>query len=418
MLYVGKAKNLKNRLKSYQGKNLLPRPQKMVSQAVYLQWRVLESELEALLVEAELVRSYQPAFNVLLKDDKSPLYIIITAENFPRVLRGRKTEIDKWSKQGKKIRVFGPFTSAYKVNEILKIARPVFPWCNAKRVKNIRPCLESHLGLCSGFCTGQVKYQEYQQMINNLTLFLRGQTKMVERRLRLALKKRVAQEEFEAAAKLRDQLKVLQEITQSHYRLQPELFLPNLSALQWENATAQLRAILRESWSLPRTYQFGRIEAYDVSNTSGQQAVVSMVVFTEGKSERSVYRLFNIKTLTEPNDPAMLKEALSRRVNHQEWPWPELIVIDGGKGQVRRVLEVWREKELPIVPLIGLAKKPDRIVLPQIVSWKPRLKIQWQMVLLKSSEPALRLLQQLRDEAHRFGKKHHLLRREKNLLEA
>ncbi|MDO5561413.1 MAG: excinuclease ABC subunit C, partial [bacterium] len=180
-----------------------------------------------------------------------------------------------------------------------------------------------------------------------------------------------------------------------------------------ENSLVQLRALLQNPLHLPRDYQFKRIEGYDVSNTSGLQAVVSMVVFTNGEIDKSQYRSFNIKTLNTPNDYQMLQEALLRRVQHQEWDEPSLLLIDGGKGQVRKVWQALQNTRWQQLPLIGLAKDPDRVVIPIIEKDKI---INWEIASLTSDNLALQLLQQIRDEAHRFGKSRHVRRREKQLL--
>lgn len=409
VLYVGKAKNLKNRVNSYRvKKDLVPRIREMTETARYLQWRVLPSEVEALLVEAELIRTYQPPFNVLLKDDKSPLYVVITREKWPRVLKMRKRDLEKKKITG---RVFGPFPSAYKVSEVLKLVRPIFPWCNAPRRAKMRRCLENHLELCPGVCSGAISAVDYGKIIDNLSLFLAGKKKGVETKLKRELKERVLVEDFEAAAKLRDQLSLIAEITDAKKRLKEGYFLPNLSSLRQENALIQLKAILREHFQVPREYQVHRIEGYDVSNTSGLQAVVSMVVFTDGEADKSEYRSFNIRSLETPNDFAMMAEALGRRANHvDDWRTPDLFLIDGGKGQVKAVLRVLQDTDFAAIPVIGLAKDPDRLVIP---TWTSEGKLTWEVLNLGNDNLALQLLQQVRDEAHRFGKSKHTKRRDK-----
>ena len=153
----------------------------MTAHARFLQWKILRSELEALLVEAELINRYQPQYNVLLKDDKSPLYLIITAEKWPRVLRMRKRDLMKNRIKGK---IFGPFPSSYKVTEVLKLVRPIFPWCNAPRRQTMKRCFENHLRLCPGVCTGQISEVEYAKIMAQLGLFLSGQTSKVTSKLK------------------------------------------------------------------------------------------------------------------------------------------------------------------------------------------------------------------------------------------
>ena len=388
----------------------------MTQKAQFVQWRILRSELEALLVEAELINRYQPPYNVLLKDDKSPLYVVITDEPFPRVLRVRRRDLQKRHLKGK---TFGPFQSSYKVSEVLKLVRPIFPWCNAARRRVMRRCFDNHLGLCPGVCTGEISQADYGEIMRQLGLFLTGKTKQVTDVLRGQIEEYKASLQYEKAAVLRDKLTLIAEVTSETYRLRQDFFLPNLVQERAADGLAQLRQILSDHLALPREYRLHRIEGYDVSNTSGQQAVVSMVVALDGRMTPREYRSFNMRGLNSPNDFAMMAQALRRRAAHsQDWPTPQLLLIDGGKGQVRAVLEELRETPWRGLPVVGLAKDPDRIVIPAQVAWgEPgRLKIEWDIVTLTGDNLALQILQQVRDEAHRFGKSRHVKRRAKASL--
>ncbi len=384
----------------------------MTAHAKYIQWKILRSELEALLVEAELINRYQPQYNVLLKDDKSPLYLVITAEQYPRVLRLRKRDLLKRHVKGK---TFGPFPSSFKVTEVLKLVRPIFPWCNAPRRAHMRRCLENHLGLCPGVCTGTISPADYGAIMSKLALFLSGKTKDVTDKLKDEMQAHVDKLEFEAAAVIRDQLKLIAEITSETHHLRQDYFLPNLSQKRSHDGLAELRQILSNYQNIPREYVLGRIEGYDVSNTSGRQAVVSMVVATDGEMDHGQYRSFNIRSLDTPNDFAMMAEALGRRATHEgDWPTPQLLLIDGGKGQVRSVLTRLQSTAWANMPVIGIAKDPDRLVIPQVTDYTGgRLKIDWTILNLGDDDPALQLSQRIRDEAHRFGKSHHVRRRDK-----
>jgi len=384
----------------------------MTAHAKYIQWKILRSELEALLVEAELINRYQPQYNVLLKDDKSPLYLVITAEQYPRVLRLRKRDLLKRHVKGK---TFGPFPSSFKVTEVLKLVRPIFPWCNAPRRAHMRRCLENHLGLCPGVCTGTISPADYGAIMSKLALFLSGKTKDVTDKLKDEMQAHVDKLEFEAAAVIRDQLKLIAEITSETHHLRQDYFLPNLSQKRSHDGLAELRQILSNYQNIPREYVLGRIEGYDVSNTSGRQAVVSMVVATDGEMDHGQYRSFNIRSLDTPNDFAMMAEALGRRAAHEgDWPTPQLLLIDGGKGQVRSVLTRLQSTAWANMPVIGIAKDPDRLVIPQVTDYTGgRLKIDWTILNLGDDDPALQLSQRIRDEAHRFGKSHHVRRRDK-----
>ena len=418
VLYVGKAKNLKNRIASYkQWQGTFGKTRRLVFHAQKLKYSILESELEALLVEAELIRTHQPQYNILLKDDKSPLYVQITDEEFPRVLTIRKREIDKGQIKGN---ILGPFPSAYQLNEVLGIARRIFPWCNGSnlKIKN-KPCFYYHLGLCPGVCVGEISKEQYQQSIQQLMLFLKGQKKSVVREAQAEMKRAVAAEEYERAAELRDRVQLIKAVTEKSYKLKPDLqlHLPKLQESLRTEGLSYLRRILTTYFPLPKNYPLQKIEAYDVSNIQGTNATVALVSFTDGKPNTADYRLFNIRTLKTPNDFAMLQEALLRRQNHSEWGIPNLVVIDGGKGQLRAVLKVWQWT----IPVISLAKKPDRIIIPLHETLKnnqPKSKKpQYRELVLEEGNPALLILQHLRDEAHRFSKKQHSRLRTKGMLE-
>ncbi|MCA9368748.1 MAG: GIY-YIG nuclease family protein [Pseudomonadales bacterium] len=415
VLYVGKAKNIKNRVRSYtQYQRLSTRIQQMITTAVTLKHEVLTSELEALLVEAELIRTYQPPFNILLKDDKSNLYIRITKDIYPRVEKVRKREIIIKHLDGT---ILGPFPSAYKVTEVLKIARSIFKWCNKKPSKspqNAGPCFYYHLDLCPGACAGTISPDDYAENIKDLVLFLKGKKQTVIKNLEIKMKAAVASEAFEKAATLRDQIRLIEEVTKQHYRLKPEMTLPVLQLSETQNAITYLRKILSTYAQLPAQYPLDRIEGYDVSNTQGTNPAVAMVTFTNGSPEKTEYRLFNIRSLNTPNDYHMMKEALIRRQNHPEWGKPNLVVVDGGKGQIRAALSIWEWN----IPVIGIAKRPDRIIIPDIEFHSPKklTGLKYHIIELEETHPTLKLIQQIRDEAHRFSKKQHDRMRTKNAL--
>ena len=380
----------------------------MVQTAVTIKFEILDSDLEALLIEAELIRLHQPAFNSLLKDDKTPLYIHITKERFPKVLTIRKKDLDYKLFTGS---ILGPFPSSGKVKEVLQIARKIFPWCNQTHTKN-KACFYYHLELCPGACQGLISSENYQQTITQLELFLRGKKKTVLTNLKTQLKELSTTEKFEEAVLVRDRIKLIEEVTGNKFILKPSLVLPNLTNNSRQEAVLHLQKIISSYLKLPKNYPLERIEGYDVSNTSGKLASVSMVTFVKGQPAKEHYRLFNIKTLDTPNDYQMLKEAIMRRQNHPEWGKPNLTVIDGGKGQLRACLSGWQWP----TPIISIAKNPDRIIVPVQVQRQPKLSIKYQIISLPSNHPVLHLIQHIRDESHRFSKKQHQRRRMKNML--
>lgn len=381
----------------------------------------MESELQALLVEAELIRTHQPPFNILLKDDKTPLYVQVTDESYPRVLTVRKKDIEKKHLRGT---ILGPFQSAYKVREVLDIGRKIFPYCNGPRNANYgtnlnRPCFHYHLDECNGACIGLVSEEEYKDTIQQLVLFLKGKKKDVVRSIEQSMKDAAEREDYELAGELRDRMRSIKEVTDQKVQLKPELNLPRLKESLRAEGLIQLRRFLSTYMNYPKSYPLTRIEGYDVSNIQGTNATVALVCFINGQAAKEHYRLFNIRTLNTPNDFAMMQEALQRRQNHQEWGIPNLIVIDGGKGQLRAALKAWRWS----VPVISIAKKPDRLIFPILTLEEQQNEerslagLKYEELKLPEDHPALNLIQRVRDESHRFSKKQHARLRERSMLE-
>lgn len=376
-----------------------------MTDAVQVKYEVLDSELEALLIEAELIRVHQPFFNVRLKDDKSPIYLVITTdEPFPRVLKKRKTDLVREKPRGT---ILGPFQSSFSLGEVLKIARKIFPWCSNPQAG--RPCFYFHLDLCPGACLNEITEAEYRENIQSLILFLRGKKRQVVKDLTQKMKQAAAEQRFEKAQEWKEKLEYIAEVTQQRYRLPPSLVLPGFGMEQTRQGVVELQKILQTYTDFPRTAKLRRIEGYDVSNIQGTNAAVAMVVFADGQAESDQYRLFNIHTLDTPNDYHMLQEALARRQNHSEWGTPDLVIVDGGKGQVRAALRVWQWHN----PVIGIAKNPDRLVIPLR---KDGQKHTYELLTLPANHPALKLVQQVRDEAHRFSKKQFHRRHSKSTL--
>ena len=427
VLYVGKAKDIRKRIAQYRRYNQLPpKSQQLVTTATQLKHEVLPSELDALLVEAELIRTHQPPFNILLKDDKSPLYIHITNETFPRVFTRRKRDLIKHDYKGS---IIGPLPSARKVKEVLGIARKMFPWCNASRRSlpedetNIdadasKACFYYHIDQCPGVCTGEISVEEYSHIIDDLKRFLRGKKRSVVQDMRQRMHEHAEAERFEQAAQLRDRIDSIEAVTQRYRRLKPVLTLPTLKISEQEESIIQLQRILSTYTNLPKQYPLDRIEGYDVSNIQGKGAAVGMVVFEDGAPVKAEYRLFNIRTLDTPNDYHMLKEALLRRQNHPEWGDPSLLVIDGGKGQLRGAHYVWQGT----TPIISIAKDPDRIIIPKLRRDRSndttqQLPYDYHVLNLPPDHLALRLIQRIRDESHRFSKRQHTRLRQRQMFE-
>jgi excinuclease ABC subunit C len=384
VIYVGKAKNLRQRLKSYTLINQSsPKTQLMLRERKAVKFKITGSEFEALLLEAELIKTYQPKFNILLKDDKSRLYLTFTKELYPKILFTRR--------RGD----FGPYPSALKTRYVLKTLRKIFPFCD--KPCSSKPCFYFHLQLCPGACCGKISALDYQRQLKHLQLFLQGKKSKLIRSLKTNLRRAIATGSFEQAAVWRDQIRSLSEFTAQ--KSLPETELPVLSQDKINERVIALRRILRQYFSLPAEYPLTRIEAYDISNLQGTSATGAMAVFINGEKSPGDYRHFKIKSCLSPDDPKMLAEVISRRVNHSEWGIPNLILIDGGKIQVKAC----RQVILWDIPVIGLIKNPDRLVL------------QGSTLKLNFNQPGFKLLQALRDEAHRFSRRLHFALRSRSM---
>ena len=365
ILYIGKAGNLKRRVTSYFTRPADYRIQKMVSQIAQIDYEETDTALEALILEAKLIKEHQPPYNVLEKDDKTFLYVEITREKFPRVLLVRGKNLARGT-------FFGPFIYGSSIREALRIIRKIFPWSihpMDKVGKFSRPCFEYEIGLCPGTCINTISRTDYAKNIRNIKLFFEGKKKQIQKTLEKEMKLAAKQLEFEKAGQLKRQLFALGHIRDI--------------------------TLISESLSDIEGLGFGktkyRIEGYDISNISGTSAVGSMVVFENGKPAKDEYRKFKIQTLHESNDVGMMKEVLRRRFGNP-WTLPDLILVDGGKGQVNVAREVLSEFGLRI-PVVGIAKGPKRKK-NEFVGATPR-GIEEKTLI------------RVRDEAHRFAIAYH-----------
>jgi excinuclease ABC subunit C len=513
ILYIGKAASLRHRVRSYfqSPQKHTPKIQRMVSQIADIDFYIASSEQEALIMELNFIKQYRPRYNVMLKDDKTFPYLKIDLkEKWPRVYVTRRFEQDGG-------RYFGPFASSASIKQTLRIIKRLFPlrFCNKiVEGKKMRPCLEYHLGHCLAPCTGDVRPEEYAQVVKEVTMFLEGKRDNVIRELQAKMNAASKAMEFEKAALIRDQIQAMHEVIEGEkiaavIRGEEDVIafvqegdrayvqvlfvrgnkltgregfmmqgarqedptqimtgfikqyyssatqIPPLLLLQYpvedrqvirewlkgkrgaavnitvprrgvkkqlvdtaaENARQGLEQIkikeitsgkslddalaeLEKELKLPAPPL--RMEAYDISNIQGSSAVGSMVVFEKGRPKSAHYRRFKIKSVEGANDYAMLQEVIRRRFKHSgsedtkasdTWSiLPDLVLIDGGKGQLNSVRAVLKELDIK-VNLASLAKENEEIFLPGKA--KP-------LVLSKSS-PGLQLLQRLRDEAHRFA---------------
>ena len=370
VLYVGKAGDLKKRVSSYFYKSHNRRIEKMVQEIEDIEHQETDSALEALILEADLIKKYRPPYNIKEKDDKSFLYVEISDDDLPqvRLVRG-KTE-----SQGER---FGPYTNASDLRNAMRILRKIFPYSKHKPGrygKADRPCLDAQIGLCPGTCDGSVDEKEYRKNIKSLKKVLKGEKKDLIFDLKKQMEEASEEQEFEEADRLKKQVFALEHINDTALISEP--------------------VFLEEK---------GRIEGYDISNISGTSAVGAMVVFEGDMPNKNEYRKFKIKTIEKQDDTGMLEEMLDRRLTHEEWELPELILVDGGKGQVNVMENVLDEHGLSI-PVVGIAKG------------KKRNKNEF---IGKVPEGFNReTLIKVRDEAHRFAIKYHKkVRKRKSLGE-
>jgi excinuclease ABC subunit C len=523
VIYVGKAASLRSRVRSYFGtkRGMDHKTRELVGHIEDFEVIRTDTPSEALILENELIKRYQPRYNVMLRDDKSYPFIRITNEPFPRVISTRRVVNDG-------SRYFGPFTSAASVNRSLESLNKLFPYrlCDIEITGNAeRPCLYYHIGRCNGPCIGAVDQAEYGHVIQNVQLFLEGRSDEFLPELRVQMERAAEALDFEQAARLRDEIKSIEHVLQrqkiasgkretfdvlalakgeggdacvqvstvregkmlgsEHFLMTgariedspshilgsfvtqfydeaalvpKELVLQhaidddeiinqwlserrggpvkltvpkrgtrrqlvemvaksaeenlNHERVRWlndEQRTTMALAELGDRLQLEKLPR--RIECFDISNLHGDSPVASMVVFEDGKPKKSDYRRFGIKDVEGPNDYAMMQEVLRRRFRRakdlestQEWrELPDLVIVDGGKGQLNAALAVFYELELS-VPVVGLAKENEELFLPG----------RSDPVVLPRDAQSLFLVQRVRDEAHRFAVTFHRSKRKKS----
>lgn len=419
-LYVGKALNLKNRVRSYftKGLELGPKTALMVSKIAKIEHIIVESEIEALLLEIDLIKRLKPKYNQQWKDDKNYKYIKISKiknqkakpnsnlknyrpEDFAKVTTSR-TANDKDL-------YFGPFPEGKTVRDVLRTLRRIFPFrdCSESKFKRYQKlgqsCLCGDLELCPAPCVGRISKKDYQKIINQLKRFLSGKSRSVIQELGKEMKSYSKSKEFEKAALIRDRIRNYEYVTQSFRQATEYLEHPNLLEDQRRRELLELSKIVNRQSSIER------VEAYDISDISGQWAVGSMVVFIDGEPSKKDYRRFKVKTIDQADDVGMIKEVLRRRFKKSQIlnlktgrtkdesfeTLPDLVLIDGGKPQVSAVNEVLRELGFKIL-VLGLAKKFEEVVRSDLA-----------VVKLPNTSPVLHLLQRIRDEAHRFALSYH-----------
>ena len=516
IIYVGKAINLRNRVRSYvqQDMNRSVKVTAMMRRAWDVETIQTKTEMEALILEATLIKEHHPKYNIMLRDDKTYPYVKITVqEDFPRLFMTRRLERDG-------AKYFGPFTDVTAVHHVLRILRSYYPLRTCKSMKVERPCLQYHMHYCEGPCMNYVTVESYRKYIDDIVALFEGKQVQVIQEITAKMEQASEDLEFELAAKYRDDLLSIQKVQEkqrmvtqrgdmdvlgmaidgpmaciqlffirsgrllgrenyfvqhegdspelvmtefikqyyggstfipkelllpmdsvdrelfsewftSMKRQQVDVFVPqrgykkDLIKMAEENAQNFL-AERRRQWQytidkaggavkklaevldLPRLPE--RMECYDISHMQGAETVASMVVFEGGKPAKREYRRFKLKTVQgKPDDFASMAEIMERRYgNEKDWPMPDLIIIDGGKGQLNAALSVIRAMGVTDVPVISLAKRIEEVF----------VEGESESIILEHHTPELQLLQQIRDEAHRFAITYHRRLRGKRNLES
>ncbi len=501
VLYVGKAKNLRNRLRSYLSSKVPHKISVMLKKAWDLEVMTTDSELNAFILENNLIKTHKPPFNVMLKDDKTYPYIRIAMKDpFPFIEITRRVQRDGSI-------YYGPYVPAWAVRETIKVLTQSFPIRRCKRdltkTKQNRPCLNHQMGKCLGPCCGNVSREEYMEVVKELIELMEGRGSSIVDRLEKEMMEAADNLEFEKAAKLRDRIFSIRKIMERQKMLleekldmdvigeaaeretvclcvifvrkgmvvgekpfifddaqveeaiealfrefyleaqeRPPVILTRCrSSIEWEDvlnikvkapwnrqteeivafarekAQEELRRHLEKKREAEELMEEAvrvlglkrpplRIEGYDISNLQGREATGSMVVFELGKPAKSQYRRFKIRYIQGPDDYAMHEEVMRRRLSHTEWKRPDLILIDGGPGQLKRVASVVQDAGWD-VDILAISKGEDR---DHIWSLKGEIE-------LPSSHPVYHLLQRVRDESHRFALSHHRRLRSKRMLE-
>ncbi|MBI2058046.1 MAG: GIY-YIG nuclease family protein [Candidatus Yanofskybacteria bacterium] len=340
IIYIGKAADLRNRLCSYFSKSIKnARILNMINMANNIEWQETSSEIEALILESQLIKKHRPKFNILMRDDKQYFYVVFTKEIFPKIFL---------THQPKSVKEFadsvGPFTDGTALKTTLKILRRIFPYCTCKQTHHSY-CLNYHLENCPGYCClkdeSRIMNYElgvYQKNIKAIKDILSGKRTLLTKQLEKEMFQTAKNNEFIKAIGTRNKLKKLKWVFEN---------AKILRELQTKNKALKETQI---AFGLPASPR--RIEAYDISNIQGTSAVGSMVVFTDGQPDKSQYRKFKIRSKSSSDDIAMLKEVLSRRFKHQEWQLPDLIIIDGGKAQLNAASSIVPKQ----IQLIALTK--------------------------------------------------------------
>ncbi len=397
LLYVGKAKNLRKRVTSYTKESgLSARISHMIFLATKVETTETKSETEALLLEHDIIKKFQPKFNILLRDDKTFPQILITDHQFPRITkyRGEKSGAGKH---------FGPFTSGFDVTQVIDLLRKSFLLrnCSDSDFKSRKkPCLEYQIGRCSAPCVGLISEAEYRVGIENVSKALSGKSDEVQKSLEQKMLSLSERQEYEKAAFVRDQIKSLDKVVAIKNRMHSRV-----KGLEKKITIEQLLIEVKKIFDLDEIPQ--KIEVYDNSHTFGTNAVGAMIAAGKDGFIKSGYRKFNIRFENgNRDDTAMMREVLTRRFSKAHEGFPDFVIIDGGKPQFAVAQEILK------VPFVCMAKGEKRNAGEEWFFMPGREPFQ-----LEKNSPVLHYLQRLRDEAHRFAITFHRSKRQRDFIE-
>lgn len=427
ILYVGKAINLKARVGSYFSKTGDGRPKlrTLIPQINTIETIEVLSEFEALILEAALIKKHIPKYNTAAKDDKQPLYISITSEDFPKIRTIRRNQITELDQ------VYGPFPSAGTVKQVLKSLRKIFPFCSCELNRG-RPCLNAAIGLCNPSPRAILvqadptiqaqKKREYRRKINYIRQLLEGKSNKVITDLTEHMEQSAQSEQFESAAEYRDTIARINTLLQPRNPAKLYLNNPYIAQEIRQYGLDELQRVLNLTGIQPPVANLHRIEGYDIATLLGKQTTGSLVVFYAGEPLNSDYRHFRISQEHAHADILSMNEMLSRRFSpkHSDWPLPDLIVVDGGLTQLRAAQASLTAQGINL-PLVGLAKRYEQLYVPLFtasVSHLEKPAKSYTILTLDHSSPALHIVQHLRDEAHRFARRYHHKLRKKKVLES
>jgi excinuclease ABC subunit C len=394
VIYVGKAKSLRKRVSSYFKPNSDIKTGILLDRLYDIDYIVAGSELDALILEDELVKKYKPRYNVALRDDKAYPFLKLTVnEEWPRLFLARRKEKDGAV-------YFGRYQGGM-VRAVTRLIKKLFPirWCRETPLKKReQPCLYYHIGSCAGPCVGNISKEDYRSLVQGIALLLQGKMDRAMEKLKSEMEKAAACQDFERARYFRDSLKLLEKMIEGK---------ADLTKAPSPRGLAELTELQKEL-KLPGPPM--RIEAFDISNIQGSNIVGSMVVFLGGLPLKNDYRRFRVRSVEgKPNDAQAVYEVVKRRYTKSlagKMELPDLVMVDGGAAQVGSGRKALEEARLPGMPLIGLAKREEEIYLPG----------KRETVRLSRHSPGLQLLQRIRDEAHRFAVLYHRERRKKSLF--